>query len=105
MCRQTTLLEGVIKWRPATLADLELLQQWDEQAHVIASDPNSDWGWEGELGRKPDWRQQLIAELDSRPIGFIQIIDPEREESHYWGDVAANLRAIDLWIGSETDLR
>ena len=98
-------MEGVIKWRPATLADLELPQQWDEQAHVIASDPNSDRGWEGELGRKPDWRQQLIAELDSRPIGFIQIIDPEREESHYWGDVAANLRAIDLWIGSETDLR
>jgi hypothetical protein len=48
--------EAVIKLRPATLADLELLQHWDEQAHVIASDPNSDWGWEVELGRNPDWR-------------------------------------------------
>ena len=105
MSASNTLWKASSKLRLATLADLELLQQWDEQAHVIASDPNSDWGWEGELGRKPDWRQQLIAELDSRPIGFIQIIDPEREESHYWGDVAANLRAIDLWIGSETDLR
>lgn len=38
------------------------------------------------------------------PIGFIQIIDPVREESHYWGDVAENLRAIDIWIGAETDL-
>ena len=46
----------------------------------------------------------MIAELNGRPIGFIQIIDPEREESHYWGDAAANLRAIDIWIGSETDL-
>ncbi len=78
-------MQGVIKLRPATPADLELLCQWDEQAHVIASDPNSDWGWEAELGRNPDWREQLIAELDGRPIGFIQIIDPEHEESHYWG--------------------
>jgi aminoglycoside 6'-N-acetyltransferase len=64
----------------------------------------SDWGWEVELGRNPDWREQLIAELDGRPIGFIQIIDPEQEESHYWGNVAANLRAIDIWIGREADL-
>ena len=97
-------MEAVIKLRSATPADLKLLQEWDEQAHVIASDPNSDWGWEVELGRNPDWREQLIAELDNRPIGFLQIIDPEREESHYWGDVPANLRAIDIWIGSETDL-
>ena len=61
-------------------------------------------GWEVELGRNPDWREQLIAELDGRPIGFLQIIDPELEESHYWGDAAANLRAIDIWIGRETDL-
>jgi aminoglycoside 6'-N-acetyltransferase len=94
----------VIKLRSANPADLTLLQAWDEQAHVIASDPNSEWGWEVELGRDPDWREQLIAELDGRPIGFLQIIDPEREESHYWGDAAANLRAVDIWIGSETDL-
>ena len=30
-------MEAVIKLRPATPADLELLQEWDEQAHVIAS--------------------------------------------------------------------
>jgi aminoglycoside 6'-N-acetyltransferase len=69
MCRKQGFMEGVIKLRPATLADLELLQQWDEQAHVIASDPNSDWGWEVELDRRPDWREQLIAELDGRPCG------------------------------------
>lgn len=90
--------------RPATPADLELLQRWDEQAHVIASDPNDDWGWEVELGRSPDWREQLIAEVDGRPVGFVQIIDPEREDSHYWRDVPVNLRAIDLWIGDAGDL-
>lgn len=90
--------------RTATLADLPLLRQWDEQPHVVASDPNDDWEWEVELGRTPDWREQLIAEADGRAIGFVQIIDPAREESRYWGDVAAHLRAIDIWIGDEADL-
>lgn len=90
--------------RPATAADLALLRHWDEQPHVIASDPNDDWGWEVELNRFPDWREQLIAEIDGRSIGFVQIIDPAREDSHYWGEIADGLRAIDLWIGEEADL-
>ncbi|MEG4805328.1 GNAT family N-acetyltransferase [Microcoleus sp. ARI1-B5] len=96
--------EMTIDLRSATSADLDLLLQWDEQPHVIAADPNDDWGWEIELERTPEWREQLIAEIDSRAIGFIQIIDPALEDSHYWGDVPANLRAIDIWIGEETDL-
>jgi aminoglycoside 6'-N-acetyltransferase len=90
--------------RPATLADLELLRRWDEAPHVVAADPNDDWGWEHELARTPDWREQLIAEVEGRPIGFVQIIDPAREESHYWGACPENLRAIDIWIGEEQDL-
>jgi aminoglycoside 6'-N-acetyltransferase len=94
----------VINLRSATFNDLDLLRHWDEQPHTIASDPNDDWGWEVELNRTPEWREQLIAELDDRPIAFVQIIDPAREDSHYWGDVPENLRAIDIWIGEETDL-
>jgi len=94
----------MITLRPPTIDDLPLLQHWDEQPHVIESDPNDDWEWETELLRHPDWREQLIAEANGRPIGFIQIIDPKREETHYWGeDVADNLRAIDIWIGEESD--
>ena len=94
----------MINLRPATAADLALLRHWDEQPHVIAADPNDDWAWETELDRSPDWREQLIAELDGRPIGFVQIIDPAREDSHYWGDTPGGLRAVDIWIGEETDL-
>jgi aminoglycoside 6'-N-acetyltransferase len=94
----------MINLRPATSADLTLLRHWDEQPHIIASDPNDDWGWEVELDRDPEWREQLIAEIAGRPIGFIQIIDPALEDSHYWGNIATNLRAIDIWIGEETDL-
>ncbi len=93
-----------ITLRKATPADLELLQMWDEQPHVIACDPNSDWGWEVELHRSPGWREQLIAELDGVPIGFLQIIDPAREETHYWGKIDEGYRAIDIWIGMEENL-
>ncbi|MEL7035306.1 MAG: GNAT family N-acetyltransferase [Cyanobacteria bacterium J06592_8] len=94
----------MINLRLATAEDLNLLRYWDDQPHVIACDPNDDWAWDVELNRTPDWREQLIAEINDRPIGCIQIIDPAREETHYWGDVPDNLRAIDIWIGEETDL-
>jgi aminoglycoside 6'-N-acetyltransferase len=90
--------------RPATFADLDLLRRWDEAPHIVDADPNDEWGWEVELTRNPDWREQLIAEIDGRSIGFIQIIDPAREDSHYWGEIAPNLRAIDIWIGEKADL-
>ena len=93
-----------ITLRPATLADLALLQHWDRQQHNIDADPNDDWNWEMELQQHPPWRQQLVAELDNRPIGFIQIIDPAAEETHYWGKMPPNLRAIDIWIGETEDL-
>lgn len=44
-----------IALHPATAADLDLLQYWDEQPHVVNSDPNDDRGWEVEINRSPDW--------------------------------------------------
>lgn len=90
--------------RQAVRSDLASLRHWDEQPHVIAADPNDDWCWEVELTRTPPWREQLIAEIAGFPIGFIQIIDPAREESRYWGDALEGLRAIDIWIGEEENL-
>ena len=99
---QTT--ECKLSLRFATIDDIAMLRHWDEQPHVAAADPNDDWNWEMELGQSPDWREHLIAELNGRPIGFIQIIDPALEESGYWGDVPPDLRAIDIWIGEASDL-
>lgn len=93
-----------IQLRIATLQDLAILRRWDEQPHTIHSDPHDDWNWEVELQREMPWREQLIAELDGRPLGFIQIIDPLEEDTHYWGSVEADLRAIDIWIGRAEDL-
>jgi len=90
--------------RPATISDLDLLLHWDKQPHVIASGSSDGWDWAKDLSYTPPWREQLIAELDGRPIGFVQIIDPLLEETHYWGTNDPNLRAIDIWIGEESDL-
>lgn len=94
----------MIKLRPASIDDLELVKYWDTKQHVIDSDPDEEWNWELELNQNPEWREQLIAELNEEPIGFIQIIDPYLEETHYWKDVLPNKRAIDIWIGEETNL-
>lgn len=94
----------MIDLREANLDDVIMLRHWDRQPHVVASDPNDNWAWETELARRPEWREQLIAEIDGRPIGFIQIIDPALEDSHYWGDAPQLYRAIDIWIGEPTDL-
>jgi len=94
----------MIKLRTATIEDLELLKYWDTKQHVIDSDPDASWNWEIELNRNPDWREQLIAELNGEPIGMVQIIDPYHEKTHYWGDIEENKRAIDIWIGEEENL-
>lgn len=88
-----------LRLRAVTPFDLGLLRRWDEQPQVVAADPHDDWGWEVELARSPPWREQLIAEVAGRPVGFLQIIDPALEDSHYWGEVPAGLRAVDIWIG------
>jgi aminoglycoside 6'-N-acetyltransferase len=76
-----------MRLRRTTLADLPILRHWDAQPHVIAASGDDDWfDWESELPRIIDWRELLIAAVEGRPIGFIQIIDPAREETHYWGD-------------------
>ncbi len=90
--------------RDATPGDEKILYDWDKKEHVIfCSGDDDDWNWKNELPRNVSWRRQLIAEVDDgKRIGFMQIIDPKEEESHYWGDdCPPNLRAVDIWIGEE----
>lgn len=93
-----------ISLRKATIEDLATLTYWDSKQHVIEAGSDDDWNWEEELLRDTPWRNQLIAELDGKPIGFVQIIDPHEEETHYWGEIDPHKRAIDIWIGEEEHL-
>jgi aminoglycoside 6'-N-acetyltransferase len=96
-----------LKFRPATLDDVSLLETWDEDSAVIASttdNPDAEKAfpgayWPDEIRSQDAFNQYLIAEIDGRPIGAMQIIDPKMEKTHYWGGVESNLRALDIWIG------
>jgi aminoglycoside 6'-N-acetyltransferase len=97
--------------RRATLSDVPVLERWDREPHVIAATTDDtdaekafgDHDWSVEIPKQSEVSEFLIAELDGRPIGAMQIIDPHEEPTHYWGEVAPNLRAIDIWIGDAAD--
>jgi aminoglycoside 6'-N-acetyltransferase len=105
-------LDPRIRLRPMSLADVPLLDLWDRQPHVKAAtsdDPSQpkafgDTYWPDELALVGPDCQYLVAELDGRPIGAMQVIDPHTEQTHYWGQIEPNLRAIDIWIGAAEDL-
>jgi aminoglycoside 6'-N-acetyltransferase len=105
-------LDARIVLRPMRLSDVTVLDLWDRQPHVKAAtsdDPNQpkafgDLYWPDELSRVAPDSQYLMAELDGRPIGAMQVIDPRTEHTHYWGEIEPNLRALDIWIGAADDL-
>jgi len=92
--------------RDAIAADAAHLRAWDEKTHVKAAVSN-----DGLTSFNADWEDEilhpcmdalfLIAEVNGVPIGALQINDPATEKTHYWGAVAPNMRAIDIWIGEE----
>src|SRR5688572_5353233 len=97
--------------RRATVEDAVWLDLWDKDEDVITcstDDPEAavafeDTEWAEELAAQDEYSYYFIAELDGRPIGAMQICDPHLETSHYWGEIAPNLRAIDIWIGAPGD--
>ncbi len=103
---------GAVRLRPATPADAPLLEAWDREPHVIAcasDDPDAETAFEGidwphEIATSTNVSFHLIAEVDGRPIGVMQVIDPHLESTHYWGEIEPNLCAMDIWIGPKDAL-
>ena len=97
--------------RRATQEDAVWLDRWDTDADVIAcssDDPDAtiafqNTEWAEELAAQDEYSQWFIGELEGRPIGAMQICDPQLETTHYWGEIAPNLRAIEIWIGAPRD--
>lgn len=97
--------------RIATQDDVPTLARWDADPDVIActtDDPEASQAfpgavWQEEIAANSDLTCYYIAELDDRPIGAMQVIDPHLEPTHYWGEIEPNLRAIDIWIGDAAD--
>lgn len=94
----------MIRLRFATVDDIPILKKWDDDVDVWTSGGEDDsFDWESEIPRQVGWRELLVAEIEGRPIGFVQVIDAAEEETHYWGDVELGAMAIDIWIGSADD--
>ena len=102
----------MLQLRRATPADAEQLTQWDADPDVISAttDDNEPGArafggvdWREELAQDADHSYHLIAELEGRAIGAMQIIDPHLEPSHYWGEIEPHQRAVDIWIGAAAD--
>lgn len=119
MCPHAGLMEKLmppldprIVLRPMRLSDVPIMDVWDRQPHVITAtsdDPDESRAfggldWADELALVTADYQYFIAELNGRPIGVLQIIDPCTEPTHYWGKIEPNLRAIDIWIGMIEDI-
>lgn len=100
-----------LRLRLAQTDDTPLLERWNREPHLIVritDDPDADTAFED-----VDWAEDirssnatsfyLIGEIPAdggwRSIGAMQIADPHLEPSHYWGEIAPNLRAVDIWIG------
>lgn len=99
-----SLVDASLVLRPAPPDDVPVLEQWDADpviAGMLGEDDYADWT--AEIANDDPHSEQLIAELAGRPIGFMQIIDPQLERTHYWGEVAAGLRALDIWISAAAD--
>ena len=98
---------GPVILRAAVLSDVSFLTAWDSEPHVVrctTGDPDAivarDAGeWEAELASPTPYWEHLVAEIDSRPVGAMLIIDPALEPTHYWGEIEPDLRALDIWIG------
>lgn len=97
--------------RPATLDDATLLHRWDLDPDIIGATTSDREAaiafdgidWRDALGAQSPVSYYLIAEVDGRAIGAMQICDPHEEPTHYWGEVRPNQRAVDIWIGAPTD--
>jgi len=87
-----------MRLRAATFRDIPLLRRWETADHVAAAGV-AGWDWEDMLSDDPDWRDCLIAERAGAPLGFVQIVDPAREPTGYWGGRPPHARAVDIWIG------
>ena len=102
---------GRVTLRRAAPDDVVWFDLWDTDSAVIAcssDDPAAtvafaDTDWAAELAAQDEYSEYFVAELDGRPIGAMQICDPHLETTHYWGEIAPNLRAIDIWIGAPKD--
>ena len=93
-------------FRDVTAKDMKLIGSWLELPHV------AEWWGEAavELAEikanlDSDSVEQLIVELDGKPIGFLQSYDPHMEDAHSYQDQPMGTLGLDMFIGDANLLK
>ncbi len=100
--RANETMSGTLKYdfRPFTKKDLPLMAKWLAEPHVAKW-----WGDKDEeladLAKHIDSIsvEPFIAEMNGKPIGYIQSYDPHMEDDHPYQDQPFGTLGIDLSIG------
>ena len=96
---------GEITFRSVTKNDKALLKRW------IATPHWQEW-WDAPdaavaeiLGYlESDSVEPMIAELDGKPVAYVQTYDPHMEDEHPYQDQPFGTLGIDISIGEASDL-
>ncbi len=87
-------------FRDVSVKDLKLIGTWLSLPHV------SQWRGNAvaelasiKTNLDSDSVEQLIVELDSKPIGFLQSYDPHMEDGHPCQDQPMGTLGLDMFIG------
>ena len=93
--------------RLATISDINLLQFWDTQEHIINCHNDThdqiELDWSEEINNPIPEIQNYIIQHKNEAIGVVQIQDIFNEPYQYWSSwsgFAPNIYAIDIWIGN-----
>ena len=96
---------GEISFRSVTKKDETLLKRW------VATPHWQEW-WDAPdvavaeiLGHlESDSVEPMIAELDGKPVAYVQTYDPHMEDDHPYQDQLFGTLGIDISIGEASDL-
>ena len=87
-------------FRDVTVKHMKLIGSWLSQPHV------TEWWGEAatalaeiKANLDSDSVEQLIVELDGKPIGFLESYDPHLEDEHPYQDQPMGTLGLDMFIG------
>jgi RimJ/RimL family protein N-acetyltransferase len=100
-----------MEFRPLTDADLPMLHAWLNDPNVVRWWEGQDVSWEGVArnygGESKDSREQWLALLDGRPIGWLQCylaVDNPDETEDWWDfGIDENAAGIDYLVAEPAE--
>lgn len=94
-----------IDFRAVTKRDIPLLKRWVVQPHWQEWWDAPDGSLAEILGHlDSDTVEPMIAELDGRPVAYVQSYDPHLEDGHPYQDQPFGTLGLDIAIGEAADL-